>query len=337
MQNNPKPRKSVPALKDLINVEAWQDIQDNFSLVTGIDIRLIDSKGNPLIRRSNHSSALCSDYSPIAQTVKEKVCVDCLPTFLGGNGVVDRNLSFSCIPGLDNFIVPLSIENEVLGYILMGPVILVMRKTKEQYSQIAESLNVDLEELWSAILELKVISFHGAQSMLELVKDVGEYIVNLAYRDYMKEEGVSFKLSTVKLHKILELLLDVAFEITGADIGSVMLVDKKSDELSIKASRGISDDIVARTRVKLGSRISGLAAREGEAFLIDKALKDNRISRYLERPSLNSSMVVPLKLKDTVVGVMNLAILSTSPNKFSQDGLELMRKLADLATVAIPT
>lgn len=327
----------MPALKDLINVDAWQDIQDNFSLVTGIDMRLIDSKGNPLIRRSRHPASLCSDSYPIEQTVKEKVCKDCLPTFLGGQGVVDRNLSFYCIPGLENFIVPLTIENEVLGYILMGPVILVMRKPKEQYLKTAEALNVDLDDLWNAILDLKVISFHGAQSMLELVKDVGEYAINLAYNDYLKVEGAGFKLNAAQFNKILELLLDVAFEITGADIGSVMLVDKKSDELAIKASRGISDDIVSRTRVKLGSRIAGLAAKEGQAFLIDDTLKDNRIIRYLERPSLNSSMVVPLKLKDTVVGVMNLAILSSSPNKFNQDGLELMRKLADLATVAIPT
>jgi ligand-binding sensor protein/putative methionine-R-sulfoxide reductase with GAF domain len=327
-------RENMPALRDLIDIQSWQRIQDSFSQVTGVDIRMVDARGNSITSRSMSQASAYSE-SRQALYARTKVCEDCLPTFLGGEGVVDRNLSFYCIPGIHHFIVPLSIENAVLGYLIMGPLILVMRKPKDQYVQIAEELSMDLDELWDAILQLKVMSFHGAQAMVELVKDVGEYIIGLAYRKIIPPER-EYIAPEPQLSKILDLLLDVAFEISSADIGSVMLLDKHRNELSIHASRGLDDDIIAKTRVKVGSRISGLAAKEGKSYLIDNEIQDNRIKACLDRPTLNSAMVVPLKMEDRVVGVLNLGVLNSSPVRFNKNGLELVNKLVGLATVAIP-
>lgn len=328
-------RNPIPVLKELIDIESWQKIQDSFSQVTGIDLRMVDPKGNPITPRSTNS-ALASNRLLQNQCAATKLCSDCLPTFLGGNGVVDRNLSFYCVPGLHHFIVPLTIENEVLGYLIMGPLILVMRKPKDQYAIIAQELDADLDELWDAVLELKVISFHGAQAMVELVKNVGEYIIGLAYHRAIQAQRQYRASEPVKLGKILDLLLDVAFEISGADVGSVMVLDKARNELSIKSSRGIDDDIIYHTRVKVGSRISGIAAKEGKSYLIDNDIEDSRIKACLDRPALNSAMVVPLRIKNNVVAVLNLGVLNSSPVRFNRSGLDTVNKLVDLATVAIP-
>ena len=257
-----------------------------------------------------------------------------MPTFLGGNEAVDKNLSFICQAGLHNFVAPLRVEGEVRGYLIVGPVVLVMRKPKEAYSKTAQEFCLDLEDFWSAILEIKVVSFHGMQSLIELIKGVGEYTLKLAYQNVMRKKEVIMA-TRGKLTKLLDALLDVAFEISQADIGSVMFFDKVNNELTIQASKGIADEIVKNTRVKLGSRISGIAAKEGESFLIDSNTKDNRIRPYLNRPSLSSSMVIPLKIEKKVVGVMNLGALNTSSVTFNQDNMGLMSKLVDFATLAI--
>lgn len=323
------------SLGDLIDIKAWQRIQDNFSAVTEVSLRLVDAKGVAITKPSGEPR-LCTNLlkNPV---VKKKVCGACLPTFLGGKAVLDKNLVFVCeVAGLHNFATPLTINGgKVLGYLLVGPVTLVMLKPKEDYRKVAEELDLDLEDLWSAIIEIKAISFHGVQSLVELIKGVGEFTLRLAYQNKIKEKEVIMAADLPKLSKLLDALLDVAFEISGADIGSVMFFDKANDELTIRASRGISNEIVRNTRVKLGSGISGIAAKEGKSFLIDENTKDSRIRPYLNRPYISSSMIVPLKIEERVLGVMNLGTLDTSLVRFSQDNMGLMRKLADLATVAI--
>ncbi len=322
-----------PSLKDLIDVKSWQKIQDNFSFVTGVAIRTLDSEGKPFTSPSNEPR-LCSEFLKNSPD-KNRLCGACLPTFLGGKAVVDNNLSFICTAGLHNLSTPLKVDNRTLGYIIIGPVILVMRKSKEEYRKAAEEVKLDLEDFWSAIVEIKVTSFHGIQSLVELIKDVAEYNLKTAYKNKKREKEVVMVPGSAKLSQLLEALLDVAFEISGADIGSIMIYDKANKELRIQASRGIADDIVRNTRVKLGTGISGIAVKEGEAFLLDNENKDNRIAPYLNRPSLRSSMVIPFKAEERVAGVMNLGALNTSAVRFSQDNIKLMNKLVDLATVAL--
>lgn len=322
------------SLKDLINLEEWQKIQDNFSSLMDIGIRLVDSEGKFLTAPSKESR-LCSQLLEDTGK-KEMLCGNCLPAFLGGKGIVDKNLNFICNAGLYNFVVPIKLhETKVMGYAILGPVILVMRKAKEEYRKIAEELNLDLEDFWSALLEIKVISLQGMLSLVELVDDMCEYTVNLAYRKLLKERTAMLGGDASKLGRILNVLLDVAFEVSQADIGSVMAFDESNKILTIRASRGIPDEIARSTKVKLGEGISGLAARDGESFLIDDNFKDNRIKPYLTRSYLSSSMILPIKAEDKVVGVISLGAMKTSTVRFNQDSMQVMNRLVDLVGVAI--
>ncbi|MFH1414327.1 MAG: PocR ligand-binding domain-containing protein [Candidatus Omnitrophota bacterium] len=304
------------------NLDKWQEIQDSFSAITGVSLHTVDTQCQPVTEPSREPR-LCHDIlkpSPL----KAKICGSCLPTFLGGKGVVDKNLSFVCENlGFTNFATPLTtLENKNWGYVIAGPVVLVTRKSREEYQGLAEELGITLETLWSAILEIKVVSFHGIQSMLELIRDMGTYTIK-------KEAGIAP--DSPGLKRILDVLLDVAFEVTSADIGSVMFLDKNRETLSIKASRGIDSAVANNARVKLGQGISGVAAREGEPFLIDDNLQDNRIKTYLNRPHIASSMILPLKLKNQVIGVMNLGASRDSSVRFTPNNVNVMDRLIDLA------
>ncbi|MFC1646598.1 PocR ligand-binding domain-containing protein [Candidatus Omnitrophota bacterium] len=325
------------SLASLIDIKKWQKIQDNFSLVTDTCLRLVDESGN-LVTKPSWEPRLCGELHRNSPTLA-KICSSCLPTFLGGKGVVEKNLSYECdeVKGLHTFIAPLTSNNKTLGYFLVGPLMLVARRPKEEYSEAAERLGVDLEDLWSAILEIKVTSFSSAQSLLELIRDLGEYTLQLSYQSQVREKEVVMSLGSFKLAKFLEALLDVAFEISGADVGSVMFYDRDNNELTIRASKGIPEDIVKNARVKVGTHISGIAVKEGKSFLIDEKTSDNRITPYLKRPQISSSMVMPFKIENRVAGVMNVGALDTSSVRFSQNNMRLMNRLLDLTALAIHT
>ena len=139
-----------------------------------------------------------------------------------------------------------------------------------------------------------------------------------------------------RLKKIFDVLLEAAFEVSQADIGSVMFLDQARQSLRVEASKGIPEEIARTAKVRIGEGISGIAAEGGRPLLITKEiLVDQRLRPYLLRPLLSSSMVIPIKVEDQVVGVLNLGTLQGSTVRFNAANLPAMSKLANLVGVAI--
>lgn len=310
-------------LKDLTDKKTWQEIQDSFAEVTGISIRILDENAKPFTTPSN-TPRLCSEF--LRNYREDRDPGICLPTFLGGNEVVDVNLSYACHADLRNFIIPIRLqESMVLGYIILGPVVLISLKNKEKYAQTAEELNMSLDDLWDELLEIKVVSLRGIKSMVKFIEDISNYTIQSVHSHLLKQTT-----TLNKVNKIFDILLDVAFEISQADIGSIMAFNSAGSDLTIQASKGIPEDIINSTRVKLGEGISGIAAKEDRSFLINDKPQDNRIKSYLSRPYIGSSMIVPIKTENRVVGVMNLGALKESETKFNEENILTITKLISL-------
>ncbi len=328
-----RPRKQ-PYFKDLVSIPDWQKMQDMFSAVTSINLRTLDPEGN-LLTAPSGTSTFCEKFLKNS-TYGLELCGHSFPTFLGGKAVVDRNLSFACPPGFHHFFSPLRLDSQVAAYVVLGPVILVMRKPKEQYQKLADELNVDLGDLWGAIVEVRVISFHRAQTLMELLVKISEFILTLAYENIIIGKKLS-GLLPAKFEEVLNIILDLALQISGADMGSIMLLDKNKEDLTIRAARGLSDKVIKDTRLKVGNGISGTAVMENRPILIDDRLADNRIQKYLNRPYLKSSMVLPIGTQDKAIGAINLGALEVSPVRFNSDNLESMNKVVNLAIDALYT
>ena len=312
--------------QNLVGIDAWQEIQANFSAVTQIPMRTVDLNGWPLTK-SNAVPQLCSEYL--------KECSNCLPQFLGGKEHVDQNLSYTCLLGLRNFVATLKLDPQTpLAYVIIGPVVLIDYKPKSEYVKLAQDLNLNLDELYSAITDVKLSSFNSMLSVVELIEDVGNYLVKAAFKTLTAQiENANPNL--YKLERLLKVFLDVAFQVTGADAGSVMLLDKAKEELSIFASRGIADVVVKNARIKFGEGISGTVAKDKTPVLISDRTNDNRIKNYLNRPNLRSSMVLPIKSQEETLGVVNLSTTRDSLITFTANDLKTMDRLVDLMVVAL--
>jgi HD-GYP domain-containing protein (c-di-GMP phosphodiesterase class II) len=120
--------------------------------------------------------------------------------------------------------------------------------------------------------------------------------------------------------KSIELFLEFIADLMGLNTCSIMLRDEVTGELKIQSAKGLDDDIVRKTRIRLGDQISGLVALEGKPLLIDDIERDTRFSRK-STPQYNSKSLlsIPLKTHDRVTGVLNLNNKKTAEPFTSQD------------------
>ena len=102
-------------------------------------------------------------------------------------------------------------------------------------------------------------------------------------------------------------------ELLDIDICSIMLADEPSNELTVRSAIGLDDDIVKKTRIKLGDKIAGWVALEGKPLFIENIENDERFSKAsISQYTTKSLLSLPLKIGDRVVGVINLNNKKTS-------------------------
>lgn len=130
--------------------------------------------------------------------------------------------------------------------------------------------------------------------------------------------------SSLSLDQILPQALTQTLDLLQAKTASVMLLDEKGEELSIRLAHGLSDDIVMKTKVRLGERVSGRVAASGEPVLI----------KGQEGDDSDSSLCVPLLANKQVLGVLNIRT-KTDGSDFTQQDLDLAIQLANIAAAAI--
>lgn len=110
-----------------------------------------------------------------------------------------------------------------------------------------------------------------------------------------------------KLHQALDIFLSFISDLMEVNIASIMLFDDNRGELRITSALGLDEDVVKHTRIKLGERIAGWVALEGKPLLLEDVERDFMI-KVTRRPHYNtkSLLSVPIKINDTVLGVLNL-------------------------------
>ncbi len=136
--------------------------------------------------------------------------------------------------------------------------------------------------------------------------------------------------------KLINTLLEVALELTGADSGTVMILDKNSNRLTVQASRGLKEENLKDVSVKLGEGIAGLVAQEKHPLFLDDKTEDVRIKNRLNKPWIKSSIVVPLQmgLEGDSFGVMNVSSTKESA-KFNQENAQLLYTLAGMMSAPV--
>jgi len=134
---------------------------------------------------------------------------------------------------------------------------------------------------------------------------------------------------TIDSDELFERMLEIAVGATGAEGGSLMLLDERTQELQIRVAIGIEPELWPKIRVPLGEGIAGRAAADAHPVRL-RGKADRRTFQIVrERLDVESALCVPLINGGRVLGVLNLHH-STQSDAFSDADLQFMEQLAHL-------
>jgi len=141
--------------------------------------------------------------------------------------------------------------------------------------------------------------------------------------------------SDLYLEDVLKLIVTVTAEVMGSKICSLMLLDPKKKELSIKATQSINKEYINKNPLKLGEGIAGKVAQEGKPISVFNIAEDKnyKYQEIAHREGLVSLLCVPLHVKGKIIGV--LTIYTSEPHHFSDYEVNILKTVADQAAIVI--
>lgn len=142
------------------------------------------------------------------------------------------------------------------------------------------------------------------------------------------EEASNIMNSGLEFQNLLEFLMDIAIDITGATCGALLLRKGKKRYLEVVVARGKYPQEVKKIRVPFGKGVTGWVAQNKEALNVPNVLLE---PRYIETPeTIYSEMAVPLLIGSKVIGVV--AVDSSTVSAFSKDDCATLSTLASMVT-----
>ena len=141
--------------------------------------------------------------------------------------------------------------------------------------------------------------------------------------------------STVDRSEALDMIVQHAMTLTGADMSSIFELDAASQELKIVAHRGLSESYL-NIRLRVGEGAIGLAVQSGQPIVIQDAHSDPRlrtVASWVAEEGYRAICSVPLISHDNVLG--GISVYTREQRRFSHDEVELLAAFANDAALAI--
>jgi diguanylate cyclase (GGDEF)-like protein len=133
-------------------------------------------------------------------------------------------------------------------------------------------------------------------------------------------------------NRVLQEILTLAVDQTGAEMGSIMILDEDEGELTIAFANGIPSETVRSTRQKLGEGISGRVAQERTPLLIHDPSPESRADPR-ERSRIRAAMCAPIQVENRVLGVINVSSHQAEKKFDDQDLRRLVRIAERIASI----
>jgi Nif-specific regulatory protein len=133
--------------------------------------------------------------------------------------------------------------------------------------------------------------------------------------------------------QLLDALLDRAVEFTGADSGTISILDESRKFLEIKAFRGFEQDLPKTVKLKIGEGVTGRCIVTGKLRNVGDTAQDKYYIAV--RQDIRSELAVPLK-----VGSKNFGVISVDSKRldaFNAEHEEYLQMLADYAAQIFTT
>ncbi len=297
----------------------------NFMDVLRIHIMMTDSEGRPILapQNSGHGIQAALRWGAFQG--------------LGGSGFLSQfqkegpYLKAADQLGLHYFAVPMAAAGlDHLAYLIIGPVIINKPLEHAQYKAMAQDLGADPAEFLASLNEIRAVTFNGLKSMLDLFAELSQYALRIMSKE-TDAPVTAFKPSPASL-SVFKNLLELSMALTQAECGSLMVFNKRTDELNVQMVKGMNLGKAQGVGIKLGEGIAGLAAQSKKPMMVQAQGQNNRIRHLMIKPELKCALIVPIiRNNKEILGVMNLSTRSTH-SRLNTHGRQLLKALKDIAS-----
>ncbi|HSR47503.1 MAG TPA: ATP-binding protein [Anaerolineales bacterium] len=136
--------------------------------------------------------------------------------------------------------------------------------------------------------------------------------------------------AVLDLDEVLTTVVDAAVRLTGAEEGSLLLLDPASGELYMRASKNFDEEFARTFRLHVKDSLAGQVLATGEPVILDQASPQKIKTAYL----VHSLLYVPLQVRGRTIGVLGVDNRKAGRSLTAQDRT-IMLAMADYAAIAI--
>ncbi|MCR4336879.1 MAG: GAF domain-containing protein, partial [Candidatus Omnitrophica bacterium] len=307
------------------------------------------------------------DLSPILQDVvgivNEMTTADSVFIYLFDQKEENLTLMASKIPHqkeLGN--ISLRIGEGITGWVAEHNKPVAIEKNAYEDSRF-KSLDVLPEDRYEAFLSVPII-YKGrvsgvinvqhrkpheyAENTVDLInriaKQIGGVIEHARLYEDTKQKAMQFD-SLMKvshsitsehyLDEILSLIVVVTAEMLNSKICSIMLLDEKGEELTIKATQALSQEYRKKPSLKVADSLVGEVVRSKRPIAVEDVQTEKRYAyrELAQKENLTSMVAVPMIVKEKVIGVIN--VYTKEKHQFDKEEVDVLQVVANQAAVAV--
>ncbi len=140
---------------------------------------------------------------------------------------------------------------------------------------------------------------------------------------------------SLDLDKTLRTALKAVLDVIGVQAGGISLIDDRAGEVVLRAQQGWPHDFVdPPMRIPLGRGMSGrVIAMDDVVVDNDMDGSENLAVPQFHEENFRSIVMAPMHAHGKIIGI--LSIMSTQPNSFSNEIINMLKAVADTVGVAI--
>lgn len=210
---------------------------------------------------------------------------------------------------------PLCVENETIGTLSMN-------------SDQVGAFNENDEQLLTTLANQAAIAVRNARLHNQLEHRVQEL-------SFLSIIGRSLT-SSLDPEYVFQQVLESAIDILDSEAASIMLLDKKGEELIFTVAAGETSAPLKDLRIPVAKGIAGQVVREGRPVIVPNTAQNPLFYPAIDRVTgftTRSILAVPLQVKDRIIGVIEA--LNKREGFFELTDQELLTSMAQSAAIAI--
>ncbi len=188
-----------------------------------------------------------------------------------------------------------------------------------------DAFDIDTVRILELIADRLSVAFQNAKLYEEAVARSRELSVSFTIAQSL--------ISTLDLDDVLNRILDVIRSNFGYENCAILLVDKKTNELYVRASSGYPEYVVKNIRLSINKRegITAYVAATGKPYYASDVSKTPFY--VMVKKTIKSEAAVPLIVRGSVIGVLDIE--SEKLNAFTDKDMRMFSVFASQAAIAI--